>query len=117
MIAWIESIPPAEAGGELADAYKEAMTPHRTVDNVMQAHSLRVSLGELAIEVSGQQHFVELVVGHESPLLVGGWSGCKPSALTMMSRRLFRAVCRRDITVPIGIDRTSAASRYLSPWK
>jgi uncharacterized peroxidase-related enzyme len=41
MIAWIQTIPPEKATGALASAYREAATPHGTVDNVMQAHSLR----------------------------------------------------------------------------
>ena len=41
MIAWIQTIPPDEATGALASAYADAVTPHGTVDNVMQAHSLR----------------------------------------------------------------------------
>lgn len=34
-------IPEEEATGVLRELYEEAMTPHRTVDNVMKAHSLR----------------------------------------------------------------------------
>ena len=41
MTTWIESIPPDDATGPLASVYELARTPHGTVDNVMQAHSLR----------------------------------------------------------------------------
>ena len=41
MSAWIRMIPPEEATGKLKDQYQRVMTPHGTVDNVMQAHSLR----------------------------------------------------------------------------
>ncbi len=41
MTAWIRTIPPDEATGDLRKLYQEATTPHGTVDNVMQAHSLR----------------------------------------------------------------------------
>ncbi len=51
MTAWIEMISPAGASGALADAYEAAGTPHGTVDNVMQAHSLRphTMLGHIAL--------------------------------------------------------------------
>ena len=39
--AWIKCVPPDDATGTLADAYESAHTPHGTVDNLMQAHSLR----------------------------------------------------------------------------
>ncbi len=41
MTAWIRMIPVAEATGILKTMYEKVMTPHRTVDNVMRAHSLR----------------------------------------------------------------------------
>lgn len=41
MTAWIRMIPEDEATGILQELYKEAMTPHGTVDNVMKVHSLR----------------------------------------------------------------------------
>lgn len=41
MCAWIRTIPPAEASGRLAELYERVKTPHGTVDQVMQAHSLR----------------------------------------------------------------------------
>jgi len=34
-------IPPEKATGRLAELYEQVKTPHRTVDNVMRAHSLR----------------------------------------------------------------------------
>jgi len=40
-VAWIRTIEPDEAGGELAALYERVRTPHGTVDNVMKAHSLR----------------------------------------------------------------------------
>jgi len=51
MIAWIKTIGPEDADGTLEDAYKQAVTPHGTVDNVMQAHSLRphTMLGHIAL--------------------------------------------------------------------
>ena len=51
MTAWIEMIPPESADGGLAEAYPSALTPHGTVDNVMQAHSLRphTMLGHIAL--------------------------------------------------------------------
>lgn len=51
MTAWIKMIPPEDAAGSLAEAYKGAVTPHGTVDNVMQAHSLRphTMLGHIAL--------------------------------------------------------------------
>ena len=39
--AWIETIPPERATGQLAEIYDRVKTPHGTVDNVMRAHSLR----------------------------------------------------------------------------
>ena len=41
MRAWIEMVPPDVADGELSKLYEKARTPAGTVDNVMQAHSLR----------------------------------------------------------------------------
>ena len=41
MRAWIEMISPDAADGKLANLYEKARTPAGTVDNVMQAHSLR----------------------------------------------------------------------------
>ena len=41
MRAWIEMVPPDAADGKLAKLYEKARTPAGTVDNVMQAHSLR----------------------------------------------------------------------------
>lgn len=41
MSAWIRMIPVAQASGILKTMYEKVMTPHRTVDNVMRAHSLR----------------------------------------------------------------------------
>ena len=41
MSAWIRMIPVGEATGVLKTMYEKVMTPHRTVDNVMRAHSLR----------------------------------------------------------------------------
>ena len=41
MIAWIETVEPDDAEGELKDLYERVRTPHGTVDNVMKAHSLR----------------------------------------------------------------------------
>ena len=40
-IAWIDSIPPEEATGTLAEMYEKVRTPRGTVDNVMRVHSLR----------------------------------------------------------------------------
>jgi uncharacterized peroxidase-related enzyme len=40
-IAWIRTIPEAQATGALERAYALARTPAGTVDNVMKAHSLR----------------------------------------------------------------------------
>jgi len=40
-VAWIRTIEPDEAHGELAALYERVRTPHGTVDNVMKAHSLR----------------------------------------------------------------------------
>lgn len=41
MIAWIETVDPETAEGELKELYDRVRTPHGTVDNVMKAHSLR----------------------------------------------------------------------------
>ena len=41
MIAWIKTIDPTQASGELKELYDRVTTPHGTVDNVMKAHSLR----------------------------------------------------------------------------
>ncbi len=41
MSAWIRIIPPEAASGLLAEMYEKVKTPHGTVDNVMQVHSLR----------------------------------------------------------------------------
>ncbi len=41
MSAWIRMIPVGEATGVLKRMYEKVMSPHRTVDNVMRAHSLR----------------------------------------------------------------------------
>lgn len=41
MSAWIRVIPPPEAAGFLKEMYDKVRTPHGTVDNVMQVHSLR----------------------------------------------------------------------------
>ena len=41
MIAWIRTIDPEDAEGELKTLYERVRTPHGTVDNVMRAHSLR----------------------------------------------------------------------------
>ena len=51
MRAWIRTIPPGDARGDLAGAYDDAVTPHGTVDNVMQAHSLRphTMVGHMAL--------------------------------------------------------------------
>ena len=58
MIAWIRTIPPEDADSTLASAYDEAMTPHGTVDNVMQAHSLRphTMLGHIALYRAALHH-------------------------------------------------------------
>jgi len=40
-IAWIKTIEPESARGELKELYDQVTTPHGTVDNVMKAHSLR----------------------------------------------------------------------------
>jgi uncharacterized peroxidase-related enzyme len=61
--AWIrviapEDMSPDDENGSLADAYKSATTPHGTVDNVMQAHSLRpqTMLGHIALYRSALHH-------------------------------------------------------------
>lgn len=41
-MAYIRTIPEAQATGELAEAYKRVGNPDRTVDNVMKVHSLNV---------------------------------------------------------------------------
>jgi uncharacterized peroxidase-related enzyme len=41
MSAWIRVISPPEATGFLKEMYDKVRTPHGTVDNVMQVHSLR----------------------------------------------------------------------------
>jgi uncharacterized peroxidase-related enzyme len=41
MIAWIDTVEPECAEGELKTLYDQVRTPHGTVDNVMKAHSLR----------------------------------------------------------------------------
>lgn len=41
MIAWIDTVDPDAAEGELKELYDRVRTPHGTVDNVMKAHSLR----------------------------------------------------------------------------
>ena len=41
MIAWIDTVDPECAQGELKALYDQVRTPHGTVDNVMKAHSLR----------------------------------------------------------------------------
>ncbi len=41
MIAWIDTVDPDTAEGELKELYDRVRTPHGTVDNVMKAHSLR----------------------------------------------------------------------------
>ena len=41
MIAWIDTVDPECAEGELKALYDQVRTPHGTVDNVMKAHSLR----------------------------------------------------------------------------
>ncbi len=40
-IAWIRTIEPDDAEGDLKALYERVRTPHGTVDNVMKAHSLR----------------------------------------------------------------------------
>lgn len=40
-IAWIRTVEPDQADGDLAALYERVRTPHGTVDNVMKAHSLR----------------------------------------------------------------------------
>ena len=58
MSSWIKTVPPSEASDELADAYAAAETPHGTVDNVMQAHSLRphTMLGHIALYKAALHH-------------------------------------------------------------
>ena len=58
MIAWIRTISPEDADSTLASAYEEALTPHGTVDNVMQAHSLRphTMLGHIALYRAALHH-------------------------------------------------------------
>lgn len=40
-IAWIDTVDPRDAEGDVAEAYQLVETPHGTVDNVMRVHSLR----------------------------------------------------------------------------
>ena len=48
MCAWIKIIAPDQARGRLRELYEQVTTPHGTVDQVMQAHSLRPSPGTTA---------------------------------------------------------------------
>lgn len=58
MIAWIRTIEPSDATGDLVDAYEMATTSHGTVDNVMQAHSLRphTMAGHIALYKAALHH-------------------------------------------------------------
>lgn len=78
MVAWIATIEPADATGELRDLYQAVKTPHGTVDNVMKAHSLRphTLAGHLALYRSVLHHpgnvlpssFLEIVASYTSIL-------------------------------------------------
>lgn len=58
MSAWIHMVPVAEATGTLKAMYEKVKTPHGTVDNVMQVHSLRPHTmeGHLALYRSVLHH-------------------------------------------------------------
>ena len=51
MSAWIKTIQPEDAEGELRDTYDKVMPPHGSVDNVMKVHSLqpKTMLGHLQL--------------------------------------------------------------------
>jgi len=76
MSAWITMIPPEQATGLLKQMYEQAATPAGTVDNVMQAHSLRPHTmgGHLALYRSVLHHpdntlplsFLEIVAAYTS---------------------------------------------------
>ena len=76
MSAWIKMISEGEATGELREMYKQAMTPHGTVDNVMKVHSLRphTMQGHVALYKSVLHHpditlplwFLEIVAAYTS---------------------------------------------------
>jgi uncharacterized peroxidase-related enzyme len=76
MAAWIEMISEEDATGELREMYKQAMTPHGTVDNVMKVHSLRphTMQGHVALYKSVLHHpgitlplwFLEIVAAYTS---------------------------------------------------
>lgn len=58
MIAWIKTISPSDATGDLVNAYEMATTSHGTVDNVMQVHSLRphTMAGHIALYKAALHH-------------------------------------------------------------
>lgn len=40
-MSWIKTIDPDEASGKLKEIYRRVSTPHKRVDNILMAHSLR----------------------------------------------------------------------------
>lgn len=101
--AWIEVIDPADATGPLAEAYELVKTPHGTVDNVMQVHSLRPETmrGHVTLYRSVLHHpdiqqplwFLECVAAYVSII-----NGCEYSLTHhfMNARRLLGDDARAD---------------------